>query len=47
MVSHSIDQIQNNCQRAMWLDQGEIKAMGNAEDVSHAYQNFMSLPKSS
>ena len=45
MVSHSIEQIRKNCQRAMWLDQGEVKAMGNAQDVSDAYQDFMSPPK--
>jgi len=43
MVSHSIDQIRNNCQRAMWLDHGEVKAMGNAAEVSDSYQDFMSL----
>jgi ABC-type polysaccharide/polyol phosphate transport system ATPase subunit len=46
MVSHSINQIRNNCQRAMWLDHGEVKSMGNAADVSDAYQEFISLPKS-
>lgn len=47
MVSHSIDQIRKNCQRAMWLDHGEVKALGNAEKVSDAYHAFMSLPQGS
>jgi ABC-2 type transport system ATP-binding protein len=45
MVSHSIDQIRNHCQRAMWLNQGEIQAIGTAEDVSNAYRDHMSIPK--
>ena len=36
-VSHSIEQIREVCDRAVWLDQGLIKMMGKAEDVCQAY----------
>ena len=35
--SHSIEQIREMCDRAVWLDQGLIKMMGKAEDVCQAY----------
>ena len=37
VVSHSIEQIREMCDRAVWLDQGLIKMMGKAEDVCQAY----------
>ena len=36
-VSHSIEQIREMCDRAVWLDQGIIKMMGKVEDVCQAY----------
>ena len=36
-VSHSIEQIREMCDRAVWLDQGLIKMMGKVEDVCQAY----------
>ena len=36
-VSHSIEQIREMCDRAVWLDQGLIKMMGKAEDVCQEY----------
>ena len=41
MVSHSIEQIRTICKRALWLDKGEIKVMGDAQDVCDAYQEAM------
>ena len=38
IVSHSILQIRSFCQRALWLDNGEIRLMGSAEEVGDAYQ---------
>jgi len=43
MVSHGIDQVRELCQRALWLDQGEIQLMGTANDVCDAYQQAMSV----
>jgi ABC-2 type transport system ATP-binding protein len=36
-VSHSIEQIRELCDRAMWLKDGTIKALGSTEDVCKAY----------
>lgn len=36
-VSHSIEQVKELCQYAIWLDKGEIKSMGNISEVSSAY----------
>lgn len=37
MVSHSISQIKKICDRCIWLENGEIKMDGDAEDVCEAY----------
>lgn len=38
-VSHSINQVKELCQKAIWLDKGVVKASGNAEDVIPLYIN--------
>lgn len=43
IVSHSIDQIRSLCQRALWLDRGEIKMMGSAEETCDGYQEALGL----
>lgn len=45
IVSHAIAQIRDLCQRALWLDQGEIKQLGDVESVCDAYQNALSVRK--
>jgi ABC-type polysaccharide/polyol phosphate transport system ATPase subunit len=37
LVSHSMDTIKEMCSRAAWLDHGEIKVIGDAEQVVSAY----------
>jgi lipopolysaccharide transport system ATP-binding protein len=37
-VSHSMDLIEQICQRAAWLDHGQLKAVGKPEDVIYAYR---------
>ncbi|MDF2855487.1 MAG: ABC-type polysaccharide/polyol phosphate transport system, ATPase component [Neobacillus sp.] len=37
LVSHSIEQIREICTRVIWLDHGEIKMIGNMEEVCNAY----------
>ena len=37
-VSHSADTVLRMCQKAMWLDHGEAKMVGNVEDVMNAYE---------
>lgn len=38
-VSHSIEQVKRMCNKAIWLDHGEMKMIGNAEEVCDAYSN--------
>lgn len=37
LVSHSMDTIREMCDRAAWLDHGQIKIIGGAEQVVSAY----------
>ena len=36
-VSHSLDQVKRMCKKAIWLDHGEIKIIGDAEEVCKLY----------
>ncbi len=38
-VSHSIEQVKRMCNKAIWIDHGEMKMIGNAEEVCNAYSN--------
>ena len=42
LVSHSTGQIEKNCERAIWLDEGSVIADGNAADVCSAYSKWSS-----
>lgn len=37
IVSHSMDTVKNFCNRALWLDHGKIKTMGEVEKVVEEY----------
>ncbi len=37
-VSHSIDQVKKLCNKAIWLEKGEIKMQGDVEEVCDAYE---------
>jgi len=37
MVSHSISQIMEICERAIWLSHGEIESLGSADEVCNRY----------
>jgi len=37
LVSHDLDTIQSICDRAIWLEHGQIKALGRPTDVAMAY----------
>ncbi len=41
MVSHSIDQVREICERALWLNKGQIESLGSADEVCSMYQNAM------
>lgn len=36
-VSHSIDQVKELCQKAVWIDKGTIQAIGNIDEVAKRY----------
>lgn len=37
-VSHNIEQIRDMCRRVVWLENGKVQAVGNAEDVCTLYE---------
>ncbi len=39
LVSHSLTQVQNLASRAMWLDRGRIKMIGQVDEVVAAYRD--------
>jgi ABC-type polysaccharide/polyol phosphate transport system ATPase subunit len=38
MVSHNLPSIQKLCQRAVWLDHGQLRAVGPVDEVAARYQ---------
>lgn len=40
IVSHTIDQIERLCDRAMWLEKSKVKMIGDAKEVCAAYRNI-------
>ncbi|EHK89642.1 ABC transporter ATP-binding protein [Aggregatibacter actinomycetemcomitans] len=36
-VSHSVDQVKELCQKAIWLDKGNVKAIGGVEEITNLY----------
>ncbi|WP_238402953.1 ATP-binding cassette domain-containing protein [Paenibacillus mesophilus] len=46
LVSHSIEQIREICTRVIWLDHGEVKMIGNMEEVCSAYISYAKGGKS-
>ncbi len=38
IVSHSDNQIEELCNKALWIDHGQMKMVGNARDVCRAYR---------
>ena len=43
LVSHSLSEIEKNCNRAIWINDGELIADGNAKLVSGSYKKWISL----
>ncbi|RPF42140.1 ABC-2 type transport system ATP-binding protein/lipopolysaccharide transport system ATP-binding protein [Hydrogenoanaerobacterium saccharovorans] len=39
-VSHSIDQVQKLCNKALWLEKGQIKMLGDSKTVCEAYSRI-------
>jgi len=40
-VSHSLSQVENFCNRVMWLEYGILKAYGKTEEVMPMYKRFL------
>ena len=43
IVSHSLDTIGELCDEVLWLNDGEIKMIGKADEVIPKYKEFMSI----
>lgn len=41
LVSHSTNQVESVCDRAIWIHDGVVKAEGKTKDVNQAYLSFM------
>lgn len=39
-VSHSIDQVERVCQKALWIEKGKMQMSGPVEEVCEAYRNY-------
>lgn len=40
-VSHDVEAVRNLCEKAIFLNNGEVMAMGDAEEVVNTYLNFI------
>lgn len=43
LVSHSMSEIEKNCNRALWINDGVLVADGDAKLVSGSYKKWISL----
>ncbi len=41
LVSHSVGDIAGLCDRALWLDRGQMRGLGPAREIANAYQRHM------
>lgn len=41
-ISHSIGQVKKFCEKALWIEYGEVKDYGTIEDVMPKYESFLS-----
>ena len=39
-VSHSIDQVESLCEKALWIEKGHMRMQGDVNDVCEAYRNM-------
>ena len=39
-VSHSIEQVKQICKKALWLEHGNVKMLGDAETVCNRYMEM-------
>ena len=39
-VSHSTDQVENLCEKALWIEKGHMRMQGSAKEVCGAYRQL-------
>lgn len=47
LVSHSLSEVRELCNKTLWLDRGNQIAFGNTDEICNAYQHFLCTPKNS
>ena len=45
-VSHAVDQVKNFCNKAVWLNKGQVMAQGPVDDVCYLYDKWIHSNKS-
>lgn len=40
-VTHSLQQVKDHCDRALWIHKGKIQAIGDAREVAETYEKFV------
>ena len=45
-VSHSLEQVREICQKAVWLDHGKVMMVGDVNNVCDAYENSINMQSS-
>jgi homopolymeric O-antigen transport system ATP-binding protein len=41
VASHDLDLVRQRCHQALWLDHGQVRALGNASEVAEAYATWI------
>ena len=41
MVSHQLQEIQKNCNKVVWMEDGMIRSLGETDDVLQQYKEAM------
>lgn len=45
LVSHSLSQVRELCNKVLWLDHGKQVAFGNVVHITNAYEHFLNMQK--
>lgn len=43
LVSHSINQIRDMCTKVLWLEQGQMRGIGNTNELCDKYEEYMKM----
>ena len=47
MVSHQLQEIQKNCNKVVWMEDGMIRSLGETDDVLQQYKEAMQSDRES